>query len=74
MKLHQGRVRLGISKMLSEGIARHWHRLPGEVGESLSLEVLQSHGDMALGRGLGQWASVVRLGELRGLFQLELIL
>jgi len=30
-------------------VARHWYRLPREMVESLSLEVFQSHGDVALG-------------------------
>lgn len=42
-----------------------WHRLSREVGDSPSLEVLQSHGDVAL-RDVGSGGG---LGELRGLFQ-----
>lgn len=30
-------------------VIRHWYRLPRETVESLSLEVFQSHGDVALG-------------------------
>ena len=31
-----------------EGVVRRWHKLPGEVAESLVLEVFESHGDVAL--------------------------
>jgi len=33
---------------ISQGAVRHWKRMPREVGESPSLEVLQKHGDVAL--------------------------
>ena len=32
----------------SERVVRHWHRLHGEMGGSLSLEVFRSCGDVAL--------------------------
>jgi len=53
LRLSQERFRLSTGKM-------QWHRLPGEVGESLSLEMLQSHGDVALrdmGSGQVGWVS-----------------
>ena len=42
---------LGYSKSLSVYIVcsmRHWHRLPREVMESPSLEVIKNRGDVAL--------------------------
>ena len=41
-KLCQGRCRLSTGKQVfSEGVVRQWHRLPGEVLESPSLEVFK---------------------------------
>mgnify|MGYP001852526754 CR=1 FL=1 len=46
-----------------------WHRLPREVGESPSPDMLQSCGDVAL-RYMGRWGwAGVGLGDLRGIFE-----
>jgi len=63
---------LNVKKsFFSKRAVRHWHRLPTEVVRSPSLEVLESHGDVALrdvDGGMVGWAGV-GLGDHRGLFQ-----
>jgi len=51
-----------------------WHRLPREVVQSLSLEVFQSHVDVALRdvvSGHSEDRLMVGLNGLKGLFQSE---
>ena len=66
-------IRLGIRNIFfSARAVRQWHRLPREVVESPSLEVLKSRVDVALwdvvsGRGGGEL--MVGLGHLRGFFK-----
>ena len=63
-------VRLDIKKKIFlERVGMHWNGLPWEMVESPSLEVFQSHGDVALRvvvSGVGGWA-VFGPGDLRGL-------
>ena len=73
LNLREGKFRLDIRKnVLSEIAERHWHKLPRELGESLSLGVSNKHGDVALKdmvSGHGGDGLMVGLGDFRGLFQ-----
>jgi len=59
----------------TERVTEHWHRLPGEVVESLSLEAVKSHPDTALKTSSG-WPCLSRgLDQMtsRGPFQPPLV-
>ena len=45
--MHHGKFSLDIRKNFKT-VARHWNRLPGEMVDSLLLEMLQKHADEVL--------------------------
>jgi len=52
-KLQRGRFKLDIRQpFFTERVARHWHRLPGEVVDAPSLSAFKGHLDNALNNTL----------------------
>jgi len=48
-KLKEGRFRLAIrTKFFTVRVMKHWHRLPGDIVEALSLETFKTRLDRAL--------------------------
>ena len=48
LKLKEGRFRLAIRKFFTIKVAKHWHTLPREVMDALSLETFKVRLDRAL--------------------------
>jgi len=48
LKLHQRRFRLDIRNFCTERIIKHWNRLPREVVDSPSMDVITRHVDVVL--------------------------
>jgi len=74
-KLEEGRFRLGIGKkFFTVRVVRHWHRLPSEVVDAPSLEVLKTRLDGAVSNLVKKEVSLpysrgLELDDLKGHFQ-----
>ena len=65
MKLEVGRFRLEVRrKFFPMRVVRHWHRLPMEVVETSSLEVLKARLDVAVSNLLWCEVSLAMAGGL----------
>ena len=60
------------NNLFSSRVVRHWHRLPREVVQSLSVEKFMKHGDVArrdVVSGHGEDGLMVGRDDLNALFQ-----
>lgn len=63
--LKEGRFRLDTRKtVFTVGLVSHWHRLPRDVTDALSLETFKSRLDRALSNLISLKMSLFMLGEV----------